>query len=55
MRELLEKIISYVNSMEEGKDEKRKRVSLELPKEEEVVVERREEKISYCRYLTCIK
>ena len=40
----LEKIISYVNSMEEGNDEKRKRVSLELPKEEEVVVERREEK-----------
>lgn len=40
----IEKIISYVNSMEEGNDEKRKRVSLELPKEEEVVVERREEK-----------
>ena len=40
----IEKIISYVNSMEEPKEEKRKRVSLELPEEEEVVVERKEEK-----------
>ena len=40
----IEKIISYVNSMEEPAEEKRKKFSLELPEEEEVVVQRKEEK-----------
>lgn len=40
----IEKIISYVNAMEEPTEEKRRRVSLDLPEEEEVVVERRQEK-----------
>ena len=38
----LEKIKSYVQSMNDEKEEKKKRVSLELPKEEEVVVHRKE-------------
>lgn len=40
----LEKIKNYVNSLNEEKEEKRKRISLELPEEEEVVVTRKEEK-----------
>ena len=40
----LEKIRNYVNSLNDDNDEKSKRVSLELPKEEEIVVQRREEK-----------
>ena len=40
----IEKIKNYINSMNDETEEKRKRVSLELPKEEEVVVERKEEK-----------
>ncbi len=38
----LEKIKNYVYSLNEEEDEKRRRISLELPKEEEVVVERKE-------------
>ena len=38
----LEKIKNYVYSLNEEQDEKKKRISLELPKEDEVVVERRE-------------
>ena len=38
----LDKIRNYVASMNDEKEEKRSRVSLELPKEEEVVVERKE-------------
>ena len=38
----IEKIKNYVYSLEDPTEEKRKRVSLELPKEEEVVVERKE-------------
>ena len=40
----IEKIKNYINAMNDETEEKRKRVSLELPKEEEVVVERKEEK-----------
>lgn len=40
----LNKIINYLESNSDQNDEKYKRVSLELPKEEEVVVIRREEK-----------
>ena len=38
----LEKIKNYVYSLNNEEEEKKKRVSLELPKEDEVVVERRE-------------
>ena len=38
----IEKIKNYVYSLEDPTEEKRKRVSLELPKEEEVVVDRKE-------------
>ena len=40
----LEKIKNYVYSLDEGKEEKKRRISLELPKEEDVVVERKEVK-----------
>ena len=40
----LEKIKSYVNSLNDEKEEKRKRISLELPEEEKVEVTRKEEK-----------
>lgn len=40
----IEKIKKYVYSLNEESEEKRKRVSLELPEEKEIVVERREEK-----------
>ena len=40
----LEKIRNYVNSLNEEKEEKRKRISLELPEEEKVEVTRKEEK-----------
>ena len=38
----IEKIKNYVSNMNNETEEKRKRVSLELPKEEEVVVKRKE-------------
>ncbi len=40
----IEKIKNYINSMNDETEEKKKRVSLELPKEEKVVIERKEEK-----------
>lgn len=40
----LEKIKNYVNSMNDDKEEKKKRILLELPEEKEVVIERKEEK-----------
>ena len=40
----IEKIRNYVYSMNEEKEEKKKRISLELPEEKEVVVQRKEEK-----------
>lgn len=40
----LNKIINYLEANNESNDEKYKRISLELPKEEEVVVVRKEEK-----------
>ena len=40
----IDKIRNYVNSLSDEKDEKRKRISLELPEENEVVIERKEEK-----------
>ncbi len=40
----LDKIRNYINSQNDEKEEKRKRISLELPKEEEIHVERKETK-----------
>ena len=40
----LDKIINYLESNNESNDDKYKRVSLELPKEEEVIIVRKEEK-----------
>ena len=40
----LEKIKNYVYSLDDEKEEKKRRISLELPKEEDVVVERKEVK-----------
>ena len=40
----IEKIKNYINSMNDETEEKKKRVSLELPKEEKIVVEQKEEK-----------
>ena len=40
----IDKIKNYLKTMNNEKEEKRERISLELPKEEEIVVERKEQK-----------